>query len=491
MKKQKKIKRVSTISVLVMLCLTLFLTFPGQSPARENDNIALLEQSGKAFASVVKRAAPAVVHIRVERTVKRDLSQSLDPRHLFNNPFFERFFGPGFKMPGQEEKPRTFRWEAAGSGFIISKDGYILTNNHVIKDADTITVRLADEREFKAEVIGTDPQSDVALLKIDGKNLPTIPLGDSDRIDVGEWAIAIGSPFALQQTVTVGVISAKGRTRVGIVDYENFIQTDAAINPGNSGGPLLNIHGEAIGVNTAIFTRSGGFMGISFAIPINMARAIVYQLQEYGEVTRGWLGIGIQDIDKHLAESFGLDSSKGVLVTGVADDSPAEKGGLKSGDVILSIDGKQTTGVAGLRNIVAMITPGSKSSLKIIRDGKEKKINLTVGEQPGDSVFGAEEIMDKSILTEMGLTLQDLTPSLAEQFGYKKNQGVLIADVRRDSPAARVGIRPGALLEEVNRVRVSNLKELNKVLENLDNQNQVLVRIRVGEHSRFVVMRNE
>lgn len=491
MKKEKIINWLYAIPVLFMLCLALLLILPGQSLARENGNIALLEQSGKGFASVVKKAGPAVVHVRVEKTVKRGLPRTLDQFHSSIDPFFERFFGPNFRKPGQPQQPRTFKQQTAGSGFIISQEGYILTNNHVIKDADTITVRLADEREFKAEVIGADPQSDVALLKIDGKNLPVLPLGDSDAIDVGEWAIAIGSPFELKQTVTVGVISAKGRTRVGIVDYENFIQTDAAINLGNSGGPLLNIHGEAIGVNTAIFTRSGGFMGISFAIPINMAKAIVHQLQEHGAVTRGWLGIGIQDVDKYLAESFGLDSTNGVLVTGVSGGSPAEKGGLKSGDVIVSINDKQTTGVGELRNIVAMLTPGNESVLKIIRDGKEKKIKVIIGEQPRDFASVAKEAKDKGMLAEMGLALQDLTPELAEKLGYEKNQGVLIADVRVDSPAARVGIRPGALIEEVNRVRVNNLEELNKVMAKTANQKQVLLRVRAGEQSRFIVLRSE
>lgn len=490
MRKKEITNSYHIVPMLFMLCVTLLFTLPSQSFAREKGNTDLLEIASKGFSSVVKKSGPAVVHVRVERTVKRGLTRTLEQFHFFNDPLFERFFGPNFRMPGQQQ-PRTFKQRAAGSGFIISQDGYILTNNHVIKDADTITVRLADEREFTAEVIGTDPQSDLALIKIDGENLPVLPLGNSDAIEVGEWAIAIGSPFELKQTVTVGVISAKGRTRVGIVDYENFIQTDAAINPGNSGGPLLNIHGEAIGVNTAIFTRSGGFMGISFAIPINMAQAIVQQLQEYGKVTRGWLGIGIQDIDKDLAESFGLDSIKGVLVTGVSEGSPAEKSGLQGGDVIVTINGKQTAGVAELRNIIAMIAPGTKSSLKIIRDGKEKVIRVTIGEQPQDLASVGEGKKTKGMLAEMGLTLQNLTPALAEKFSYEKNQGILIADVKADSPAAKVGLRPGALIEEANRIRVHNLKELNEVLTNSANQEQVLLRVRSGEHSRFVVLRDK
>ena len=296
-------KALPSLQLLAALIFTLILATgaPTTLHAAEDDNIALLDRSAKAFASVVKKAGPAVVHVRVEKSVTSS-GQELD---LFNDPFFERFFGPQFRHPRQSE-PREFKQQGSGSGFIISPDGLILTNNHVVGEADTITVRLADEREFKATVIGTDPQSDVALIKIEADNLPVLPLGDSDKLEVGEWVIAIGSPFELNQTVTVGVVSATGRNRIGINDYENFIQTDAAINPGNSGGPLLNIHGEAIGMNTAIFSRSGGYMGIGFAIPITMAKAIQQQLEQHGKVTRGWLGVVIQDVDEELAKSFGL-----------------------------------------------------------------------------------------------------------------------------------------------------------------------------------------
>ncbi len=499
MKKKELTTKNPLVSIGFILCVALLFIPPSLSLAREKPNQAgteyspslHLERISKGFAYVVKKAGPAVVHVSVEKYRQRGATRTLDPFNFFNDPFFERFFGPNFRIPEQKQKPRTFKQRAAGSGFIISQDGYILTNNHVIRNANKITVRLADEREFQAEVIGTDPQSDVALIKIDGKNLPILPLGDSDAIHVGEWAIAIGSPFELKQTVTVGVISAKGRNRIGISDYENFIQTDAAINPGNSGGPLLNIHGEAIGINTAIFTRSGGHMGIGFAIPVNMAKVIVKQLQEYGKVTRGWLGVGIQDIDKDLAEFFGLDSTRGVLITGISEGSPADKSGLKDGDVIIAINGKQTKGVAELRNIIAMIIPGTKSSLQIIRDREEKTIKITIGEQPPDFASTAKGAADKGILSKMGLNLQDLTPALAKKFGYENNQGVLIADVARDSQAAKANIRPGTLIEEVNKIRVHNLKELNMVLEKSENQNQVLLRIRHGEHSRFIVLRNE
>ncbi len=490
-------KNSNPILVSATTALTLFLALflvTANATAGEDDNIALLDRSAKAFAAVVKQAGPAVVHVRVEKSVRPKRGQQghgTNPYDFFNDPFFERFFGPQFKHPKTpRQQPRQFKQQGAGSGFIISSKGHILTNNHVVADADKITVRLDDEREFEAEIIGTDPQSDVALIKIDGKKLPTLPLGNSDKLEVGEWVIAIGSPFELNQTVTVGVVSAKGRNRMGINDYENFIQTDAAINPGNSGGPLLNIHGEAIGINTAIFSRSGGYMGIGFAIPINMAKNIEKQLKQHGKVTRGWLGVMIQDVDKDLAKSFELESTQGVLISGVTEDSPAKQAGLLQGDVIIALDGKPLSDVAQLRNSIAMTTPESRLTLTIIRDGKEQKLLVTIGEQPSD--FGSvAKRSEKSPLGAMGLALQDLSPELAEQFGYEQGQGVLIADVDPDSPGGRVGLQAGQLIEEVNKSRIRNLKELNEVITKSKNPNQVLLRVRAGDYSQYIVLRAE
>ena len=483
----------SRSTVLLVLAAILFMPLGTgwAAPDSVKEDLALLDRSAKAFAAVVKKAEPAVVYIGVEKSV-REREGRINPYDFFNDPFFERFFGPQFRHPAPQRHPRRFKQRAAGSGFIISADGYILTNNHVVEDADKITVRLQDKREFTARVIGTDPRTDVALIKIEAKDLPVMPLGDSDKLEVGEWVIAIGSPFELTQTVTVGVVSAKGRNRMGINDYENFIQTDAAINPGNSGGPLLNIHGEAIGINTAIFSRSGGYMGIGFAIPINMAKAVEQQLRDKGKVVRGWLGIGIQDLDKDLADSFGLKSVKGVLVTGVSEKSPADKAGLEQGDVIVSLDGKPVADTADLRNRVAMIRPGSTAELIVIRDGRKKTIEVTIGEQPADfAAMGMKGSHGKSPLARMGLSLQDLTPALADQFGYRKGQGVLIADVDPDSPAGRVGLQAGQLIEEVNKIRVHNLRELKKALAHSRRPSQVLLRVRVGEFSQYVVLREE
>ncbi len=473
------------ICAALVCCLALNLYSVPSAHAGDDENIALLDRSAKAFSSVVKKAGPAVVHVRVEKSVTKRMQQN--PLEFFNDPFFERFFGPQFRQPrGEQQQPKEFKQRGAGSGFIISSEGHILTNNHVVGEADTITIRLADEREFKAEVIGTDPQSDVALIKIEGKNLPVLPLGNSDKLEVGEWVIAIGSPFELNQTVTVGVVSAKGRSRIGISDYENFIQTDAAINPGNSGGPLLNIHGEVIGMNTAIFSRSGGYMGIGFAIPINMAQAIQQQLLKHGKVTRGWLGVVIQDVTDDLAKSFNLDNTQGVLISEVADDSPASKAGILQGDIINRLNGSEIKDVTALRNKVALILPGTTVNIEIVRDGKTKKLTVTIGEQPEN--FGKTGFTGDDSLQNMGLTLQDLTQDLAKQFNYEVDQGVLIADVEPDSPAAMANLKAGQLIEEVNKNRVHNLKQLKKVLEESKNGNQVLLRVRAGEYSQYVVL---
>ncbi|MFP7754118.1 DegQ family serine endoprotease [Thermodesulfobacteriota bacterium B35] len=481
---------VPVLAMLVFLFTSMSATLVA---ADDNSDIQLLARTAKAFASVVKKAEPAVVHVAVEKSVKGGGNIPGNPFDFFNDPFFERFFGPQFRHPRMDprKKPRQFKQRAAGSGFIISPDGYILTNNHVVEKADKITVRLNDKREFTARVIGTDPQSDVALIKIDGNNLPVLPLGDSDKIEVGEWVIAIGSPFELNQTVTVGVVSAKGRNRMGINDYENFIQTDAAINPGNSGGPLLNIYGQAIGINTAIFSRSGGYMGIGFAIPINMAKTIEQQLRKYGKVTRGWLGVVIQDLDEDLAKSFGLDRAQGALVSEVSDNSPAAKAGLRQGDVLVAYNGTPLTNVADLRNKVAMTAPGTRVTMELIRDGHKKKVEVTIGEQPSDFSTRVRMSSAESPLAAMGLTLQDLTPELADQFGYKVNQGVLVAGVAPDSPAERVGMQAGQLIEEVNKQRVRNLRELKKVLKRSKHPKEVLLRVRAGDFSQYVVLREE
>jgi serine protease Do len=443
-----------------------------------------------SFTEVAKAAGPAVVHIRVAKAVKGTDMQGLE--EMFNNPFFERFFGPQFRPDQQPKRQKKSTQQAQGSGFIIDKEGHILTNSHVVENADSITVILSDKREFKAKTVGSDPQTDVALIKIDGAgDLPVLPLGDSDKLEVGEWAIAIGNPFGLEQTVTVGVISAKGRNRVGINNYESFIQTDAAINPGNSGGPLLNIRGEAIGINSAIFSRSGGYMGIGFAIPINMAKGIEKQLAVSGKVTRGWLGVSIQDVDDKLAQSFNLPKAGGALLSDVQAGTPAAKAGLRQGDVIVKLNGTALTDSADLRNRVAMLVPGAKAQLTLIRDGKEQNFDVVIGKQPenfgkNDNAQGSEESGDVS--GQYGLDLRELTPELAERFGYHEGQGVIIGGVDDGSPADLAGLKPGQLIEEINRKPVKNVDEAVAAIKKSNAQKRLLLKVRVGRGSQYVVL---
>jgi serine protease Do len=486
----KTFAQFNLIRMLVAMLLVLSCATNSFASNIDDQNIALLDRTAKAFAAVVKKAVPAVVFVRVEKTVERGGAASSfqfqDPFDFFNDPFFEHFFGPHFRQ--RQRMPRKFHQRGQGSGFIISEDGYILINNHVVGDADLIKVKLADGREFKAKVVGADPQSDVAVIKIDATDLPVLRLGDSDKLEVGEWVIAIGNPFGLSHTVTVGVVSAKGRSRIGINDYEDFIQTDAAINPGNSGGPLVNIHGEAVGMNTAIFSRSGGYMGIGFAIPINMARAIKDQLLEKGKVTRGWLGVVVQDIDEELARSFGLEKTEGVLIAEVSEGSPAEKAGLKQGDIILRVNGKKVDDPGELRNKIALTSPGAKVKMEVLRENKCKILQVTIGEQPAGKAMGMAQ---HKILGKLGLVVQDLTKDLAEQFGYQEGQGVLVAEVEPGSPASRVSIRPGHLIEEVNRKRVHNMDEFVRALAQSKQTKRVLFRVRDGEFSHYVAIRIE
>ena len=473
--------------VMVVIAASFFLLTPvlGNCAHAATSGVDVLKKTSKAFTEVVKDVNPAVVHIAVEATAPA----SNQYEQFFNNPFFERFFGPEFRKyhdPHQQKRKQ----RGAGSGFIIDPEGHILTNNHVVEHADKITVTLADNTEVEAELIGTDPKSDVALIKIDtDQELATVDFGDSDKLEVGEWVIAIGNPFGLSQTVTVGVVSAKGRSSVGINEYENFIQTDAAINPGNSGGPLLNIDGQVVGINSALYSRTGGYMGIGFAIPINMAKYIKEQLLDSGRVTRGYLGVGIQDVDESLAESFGLAKAGGVLVVDVQDETPAARGGLKSQDIIVKIDDTDIANVQELRNRVAETVPGTAVVVQVMRDGKATDLNVTIGEQPDDFGMVAHGGSSVNPLSPFGLTVQELTPDLAEQLGYKDRKGLVISEVEPGSAAADIGLSPGLLIEEVQKVKVDSLEELKRIMSQTDDQDRVLLRIRSGSSSRYVVLK--
>ena len=472
---------------IAAVCLLAFLLVPFPAQAQDH-GIESLRQTGKAFAAVAKEASPAVVFIQVEKRINQQRSVQFFSPFSENSPFGDEFLRHFFDAP-QSERPRQFRQPpqqqvvGQGSGFIISKDGYILTNNHVVGDADKVTVKLQDGREFKAKTIGTDSHFDVAVIKIDNKNLPVLPLGDSDAIEVGEWVVAIGNPFGLSHTLTVGVVSAKGRSRVGIADYENFIQTDAAINPGNSGGPLIDLDGKAVGMNTAIFSRSGGYMGIGFAIPINMIKSIKDQLIQSGRVTRGHLGIAIQDLTPELAKSFGLKNQQGILIAQVSEGSPAEKVGLKQGDVIVEFAGKPVDEVGAFRNVAALKTPGSKEKITVLRNGKRKTLFITIGEMPDDELAALGE---PHSLEKLGLTVQTLTPDLARNFGIQDGEGVVVIRVTPGSAAALAGINPGVVILEVNRTPVSNTEEFKRAVAQTQEGDVVLLLIRDGQYSLYV-----
>lgn len=480
------ITRNKSLKTVLLIVSALLLLAPLASQAENSADIELLDRSAKAFARVVKDVKPAVVHIAVTASVE----PNPEFEQFFNNPFFERFFGPEYRR-FQDPNRRKRQQRGAGSGFIIDKEGFILTNNHVVENAEKITVTMADKSEVEAELIGTDPKSDIALIKIDvDEDLPVVELGDSDSLEVGEWVIAIGNPFGLNQTVTVGVVSAKGRSRVGINEYENFIQTDAAINPGNSGGPLLNIHGRVVGINSALYSRTGGYMGIGFAIPINMAKFINEQLMAHGKVTRGYLGVGIQDVDEALAGSFGLSKAGGVLITDVQDDTPASRAGVKSEDVIVGMDDVEIKDTQDLRNRIAQIIPGTTVVLHLIRNGKPIKLDAKIGEQPANFGVASTGRPGENPLAPFGLVVQGLTPDLAEQLGYEGRQGLIISEVQPGSPADEFGLRSGYLIEEVQKVKVTSLGDLRRVMQQSEVTDRVLLRIRVGQNSRYVVLKS-
>lgn len=459
---------------------TTAVSYSEKDDSTSADALAL-KRISKVFTDVSKKALPAVVFIEVEKTIEvggRIGPRQYDPFNFFPDEFFERFFGP-----------RRYRQSGGGSGFLISKDGYILTNNHVVGDADKITVTLHGGRKLTAKRIGSDPRSEVALIKIDGDNYPYLELGDSSTIEIGQWVIAVGNPFGLTETVTIGVISATGR-KIGIADYEygDLIQTDAAINPGNSGGPLLDLNGKVIGINTAILSNSGGYMGIGFAVPINVAKAISEQLMQHKKVVRGFLGIQFnpQEMDEKMAQSFGLKEPYGVLIADVLKDSPAEKAGIKPGDIILEVDGKRVEDNIKFRNTIALMKPGTKVTLTVFRDGVEKKIKVEIGVYPEDEIGKTASV--SKIINSLGLSVRDLTPALAKRFGYHFDEGVLIDAVQEGSIAENAGLEAGDLIVSVNRKPVKSAKDFYEQVEKTARRGILLQVKDQRGHSAFVVL---
>jgi len=488
--------RKFTKIVVVFTVLFCLLNSPASLTAADkngtNTDIEALRRTGKIFAEVARKLSPAVVFVDVEKSVIVQSPYDFDfrfgdPFEPFGEDFFEKFFRR--QRPRRRKSPEKRIVRGQGSGFIISSDGYILTNNHVVEDADLVTVKLADGRKFDAEVIGTDSESDVAVIKVSAENLPTVELGDSDTVEVGEWVLAIGNPFGLSHTVTAGIVSAKGRSRLGLTEYEDFIQTDAAINLGNSGGPLINIEGKVVGINSAIFSRSGGYMGIGFAIPINMAEYIYRQIVSTGSVTRGFLGVLITELTPEFAESFGLEQNrKGILIQEIMEDSPAEKAGLKHGDIIIKVDGKAVEGLNRFRENIARIPPGAEVKLLVLRNGKEKEIEVGITKRQGETVAGIDE---EQVETTLGISVKNLTDELAERLGYKEDMGVIVSEVKPDSDAARAGIKPGMLIMEVNKQPVKNSRQFNKAIKKAlsENKTSLLLYVKQGDHGRYVIVR--
>jgi Do/DeqQ family serine protease len=436
--------------------------------------------SNDTFVSVAKSAKASVVNISSARKSSSESSSS-----PFDDPFFRRFFGEEFER--RFPAPRERREQGMGSGVIVTADGYILTNNHVVEQADEIKVLLGDKRSFKGKLIGTDPKTDLAIIKIDAGNLPTLSWGDSSHLQVGEMVLAVGNPFGLNQTVTMGIISAVGRANMGIVDYEDFIQTDAAINPGNSGGALVNLRGELIGINTAIFSRSGGYMGIGFAIPSNMAKTVMTNLIKHGKVVRGWIGVSIQELNQDLARQFGAAEAKGALVGDVMDDSPASKAKLERGDIITTYNGVSINDPSHLRMLVAETPPGTAVTLTILRDKQSKEIKLTVGELPKDlakaSRGGSESGRGEQGLA--GVTVEPLPTDRPGRFG-RKESGVVVSEIQPDSAAERAGLRAGDVIREINRKPVRNVRDFERLVSELSPKQTVLVLLSRGNATIFL-----
>jgi serine protease Do len=444
-----KIRFVRYLMALLMAALMLGAGMPFATASKNAPAVRMVPEN---FSVLAEAAGPAVVNVRVEKTVSGGPAvQQFETTPRGNDERYKEYFDHFF---GGQQPPEQFKQSGLGTGFIIDKSGYIVTNNHVVADADKITVVLEDEREFDAKIIGRDPQTDLALIKIDAKkDLPTLPLGRSTDLKVGEWVVAIGNPFGLDHTVTAGIVSAKGRV-IGAGPYDDFIQTDASINPGNSGGPLLNLNGEVVGVNTAIIASG---QGIGFAIPIDMAKTVIAQLKENGQVTRGWLGVTIQDVKGDLAQYYGIENGSGALVTDVVPGDPADKAGIQPKDIIVKVNGDKISGSHDLTAKAAKLAVGDTAQITVLRNGQEKTLDLTVGRRP---LTLAQAETD----SEYGFQVTDLTPQISGRLNLKEDRGVVVVGVKPGSKAEKAGVQQGDLIVEVNHQSVQTVAVFKQLL---------------------------
>jgi len=430
------------------------------------------------WTAVAKSAMPAVVNIASAKIVRGPQGSSAP---FFADPFFRRFFN-------QEPAPR--RERSLGSGVLVTRDGYVLTNNHVIEGAQEITVTLADRREMPGRLVGADPMTDLAVLKLAGSDFSLLPLGDSSKVDVAEVVLAIGSPFGLGQTVTMGIVSAVGRANLGIADYEDFIQTDAAINPGNSGGALISTSGALIGINTAIFSESGGYMGIGFAVPVNMARQVMDQLITHGHITRGFLGVAVQEVTPAIGRGLGVPAEHGTLVADVTPDGPAARAGIRRGDVITAVDGKPVNDVGHFRNLIAATAPGTKITLSLLRDRKEQTLEVTTAEAPQRPRPVAERQAPSAAPDQPSLSVADLTPELARRLGPAvPTSGAVVTQVAPGGLAAEAGLRPGDVIVELNGRPVRSAQDVQRELQQASGHDVVAVVNRGGTTAYVVIER--
>lgn len=479
----------------VAVVTVMFMTHTPVQGATQQEALDAAKGLGNAFAQISAQASPGVVSIQVEKEVSEEQMSPFDGGSgMGPEDFFDYFFRQrGQRMMPRQQMPGRERGESKGhsvpygqgTGFVISPDGYIVTNHHVVGDADKIWVKFADGRKLEAKRIGSDAETEIAVVKVDATDLTPLPLGDSDQLKVGEWVLAIGNPFGLENTVTAGIVSARGRGNVGIVDYADFIQTDAAINPGNSGGPLLNLDGQVVGMNTAIYSRSGGYMGIGFAIPINMVKYVREQIVDHGSIARGFLGVGIQNLTPDVADWFGVKEKQGVMVTEVKPDSAADKAGLKRDDVIVEFDGQPVTEVGSFRSRVASTEPGKTINLVIVRNGERMTKSVEVGKldeaaMTVDSATGE--------VKHLGLAVQNLDKDIADQFGYEGEAGVVVSSVEPGSAADDAGIREGMLIKEVNRKSVKNTQEFEEALKAGGDKKAVLLLVFDGRVAHYVAL---